>query len=142
MRRHTEFAWRMAGRLAVVLAAIAWALLWAGLPAPAEAQSSSDATLSQITVDGENPVQTNETVYRYGVAAETAQVTVSVTPTVTGATFAFNIADADPDETGFQLSLTRGQANSVFVIVTATDGAAMLEYTIYVSRGFEWRQRL
>ena len=127
MRHHTEFAWRMAGRLAVVLAAIACTLLWAG---PAEAQST-EAGVSGVTVDGNPGHQTHSIVWNYGVSAETSQVTVTVTLVDAAASFIYGFADANASKAGHQVNLS-STVTAVSIQVTSEAGTQVeTELVIY-----------
>ena len=82
---------RPAGAL-VNAALTAAALLLGGPATPAGAQDqSSDASLSGITVDGNDAIVTSTRQYRYDVSGYTTQVTVVVTTTHGGAS-----VDIDP----------------------------------------------
>ena len=81
---------RPAGAL-VNAALTAAALLWAGPATPGRRPVPTDASLSGITVDGNDDIVTSTPQYRYDVSGYTTQVTVVVTTTHGDAS-----ADIDP----------------------------------------------
>ena len=109
---------------------------------------SSDATLSALALmDGSDaavaldPVFASDVVaYAATVPHATTRVTITPTPTIADATVAYTdgndaaLADADGDATnGQQADLAQG-ANVVKVVVTATDDATTMTYTVTVTR--------
>ena len=77
---------------ALVNAALTAAALLLGGPAPpAGAQSSTDASLSGLTTDGNDAIVTSTRQYRYDVSGYTTRVTVVVTTAHGGAS-----VDIDP----------------------------------------------
>ena len=106
--------------------------------------TSTDATLSALTVDGTSVAgfDSETTSYQYGVASTVTQVTVATTTTNSSATVSFSPADAETGTAGHQVDLSAG-SNSVTITVTAEDTTTTEEYTLSVNRGvtttFGWK---
>ena len=105
---------------------------------------SADATLQDIAVDGASVAgfASDRAAYEFGVAHDTAQVTIAATATDGNATVAVTPADADTNADGHQVDLTAGR-NTVTVTVTAEDTTTTMAYTVSVNRGasgdFGWK---
>jgi len=109
------------------------------LPGMLAAQTSSDATLKELTLDDDGADVAISPAFDPDVTDYTAQVesgvrgvTVTATPTDGGATVASDPADSDPDADGIQVPLTIGE-NSIDITVTAADGSERV-YRITVTR--------
>ena len=126
---------RNIGRIGLLwlLAALVGAFAFVPL---AHAQTSDDATLSALTVDGTSVhgLAPDRALYAVGVASTVTEVTVAATANHGAATVAISPADADTNTTGHQVSLTAGR-NTVTITVTAEDGTTMRAYSIDVNRG-------
>ena len=98
--------------------------------------SSTDATLSALTVDSTSVpgFDSDTTSYQYGVASTVTQVTIGATTTHASATVGFSGTDADSATSGHQIDLSAGR-NSVTVTVTAQDTTTTKAYTVSVNRG-------
>ena len=102
-------------------------------------QTSSDATLSSITVNG-SPVSgliPGNTEFSFGVATNVSRVTLVVKPSHAKATVTFRglqSIDADDTADGHQADVNHGR-NSVRFTITAQDGNTTQDYTISVNRG-------
>ena len=106
------------------------------------ASPATDATLSVLSLSGATLKQSDDPTkgfdpdvetYTTSVAHLPAVITVTATPTVSGATPVTTPADAAPGTGGHQVSLNVG-ANTITVTVTATDNSTTKTYTITVTR--------
>ena len=113
-------------------------------PLTPQQATSTDATLSALTVDGTSVAgfDAARTYYEYGVTSTVTQVTIGATTTHADATVAFSGTDADPNTTGRQVTLSAG-ANSVTITVTAQNTTNKRTYNLSVNRGvsdkFGWK---
>ena len=111
------------------------------MPAPT-VRGTPDATLSALRVDGVGvPDFTSDTaVYKVGVAAATATVTVVGTPTMASATVGCD-TDTEPGTDGCQVPLAASGGTTVEVIVS--EGPNTGTYTLTINRGlegtFQWK---
>ena len=100
-------------------------------------KTSTDATLSALTVsprDIDGFTSDRET-YEVGVASTVATATVTATVNDSTATVAFTTAtDADTNTDGHQVNLSAGR-NTVTVEVTAEDTMTTRTYTVSINRG-------
>lgn len=114
------------------------ALLMAGLAtANAAAQTSTDATLSALSIGGADlsPMFDGAiTTYRAEVAYNIARVTVSATTSDPDATVAYTPSNDACCTEGHQVDLSHGD-NTIAVKVTSADGEATKTYTVTVNRG-------
>ena len=106
---------------------------------------STDATLSEITVDGTAVpgFSSSRTSYEYGVAHDTVQVTIAATTTDANATWSVRSpADTDDMTDGHQVDLSAGR-NTVRIRGTAQATSTTQDYTLRVNRGVDtdygWR---
>ncbi len=106
-----------------------------GSQTPRQQQTSSDATLSSITVDGSavSGVGPGATEFLFRVENSTNQVTLAATPGHSNANVSFSPLDADDILDGHQVNLKVG-GNSVTVTVTAEDGVTTAYYTLTINR--------
>ena len=97
----------------------------------------SDAgTLSglRVSVGTLSPAFDKETkTYNVGVAHAVTSITITPTPTVPGATIAYNKSDSNPSTDPLDLALVEGN-NVIEITVTAPDGTTTLPYTLTVTR--------
>ena len=129
-----------AGAIPTVLALAIIALVLAAVllspPGAANAQASTDATLSALTVSPKDIIgfASDRTSYEVGVASTVTQATVAATANDSGATVAIT--------PGQPVDLSAGK-NTVTVTVTAQDGTTTKTYTVNVNQGvtapFGWK---
>ena len=121
-----------AGAIPTVLALAIIALVLAAVllspPGTANAQASTDATLSALTVSPKDIIgfAADRTSYEVGVASTVTQATVAATANDSGATVAIT--------PGQPVDLSAGK-NTVTVTVTAQDGTTTEAYTVNINRG-------
>ena len=98
--------------------------------------SSSDATLSALTVGPEDIIgfAPDRTTYEVGVASTETRATITATASDSNASVAYSPADADTSTTIHDVDLSAGR-NAVTVTVTSEDGSATETYTVSVNRG-------
>ncbi len=122
-----------AAAAALVLLAIAVSLT--AYPLPTQAQASTDATLSALTVSPKNIIgfDADRTSYQVGVASTVAIATVTPTVNHPGAGVAYTPDDADDVTPGHQVALSEGR-NAVTITVTAEDSSTQ-DYTVSINRG-------
>ena len=98
-------------------------------------QGVDDATLSALSVSpgSIHSFDSDTTTYHVGVANSVDQVTVTATPSHSGATIAWSPADAD-GSADHQVDLSVG-LNTVTITVTSQDTNNTKVYTIYAGRG-------
>ena len=118
---------------ALILLAIAVSLT--AYPLPTQAQASTDATLSSLTVAPKNIIgfDADRTSYQVGVASTVAIATVTPTVNHPGAGVAYTPDDADDVTPGHQVALVAGR-NAVTITVTAEDSTTQ-DYTVSINRG-------
>ena len=129
-----------AGAIPTVLALAIIALVLAAVllspPGTANAQASTDATLSALTVSPKDIIgfASDRTSYEVGMASTVTQATVAATANDSGATVAIT--------PGQPVDLSAGK-NTVTVTVTAQDGTTTKTYTVNVNQGvtapFGWK---
>ena len=130
-----------AATVALLLAVTLTTLVYSGT---AEAQQSTDATLSALTVSPRDIIgfDADRTTYSVGVASTVTTATVSATPTHSGGSAAITPDDADTMTDGHQVDLSAG-ANTVTITVTAEDMNTTKTYTITIGQGvttnFGWK---
>ena len=117
----------------MILLAIAVSLT--AYPLPAQAQASTDATLSALTVSPKNIIefQADRTSYQVGVASTVTQATITATANHANATVDYSGTDVDAVADGHQVDLSDGR-NEVTVTVTAEDSSTQ-DYTVSINRG-------
>ena len=122
-----------AAAAAMILLAIAVSLTV--YPLPTQAQASTDATLSSLTVAPKNIIgfDADRTSYQVGVASTVAIATVTPTVNHPGAGVAYTPDDADDVTPGHQVALVAGR-NAVTITVTAEDSSTQ-DYTVSINRG-------
>ena len=100
----------------------------------AEVTASSDADLSDLTIDGTSVTgfAASTASYTVNVPNSTTQVTVAATKSATNASVEYSPADA-ATAAGHQVDLSVGN-NTVTVTVTAEDGTTTKAYTVTVIR--------
>lgn len=106
-----------------------------GSQTPRQQQTSSDATLSSITVDGTavTGVTPGATELLYRVANSTSRITLAATPGHSNAIVSYSNLDADGTGDGHQVDLRVG-SNSVTITVTAEDRTTTADYTLAINR--------
>ena len=103
-----------------------------------------DASLSDLVVGPKDIAgfSSDQTEYHLGLGRDVTTVTLSATPTDSGATISYSHPDIDPDEEGHQVLLALG-LNTVTVTVTAYDERTTQAYTLNVGRSIRgkhaWR---
>ena len=130
-----------AGAISTVLALAVIALVLAAVllspPGTANAQASTDATLSALTVSPKGAIESAPFRFSYevGLASTVTQATVTATATNSNATISYGT-------TGHQVDLSPGK-NTVTVTITAQDGTTTQTYTVNINRGvtdnFGWK---
>ena len=132
--RHTAGAVPTVLTLAIIALVLAAVLL--SPPGAANAQASTDATLSALTVSPKDIIgfAADRTSYEVGVASTVTQATVAATANDSGATVAIT--------PGQPVDLSAGK-NTVTVMVTAQDGTTTKTYMVNVNQGvtdtFGWK---
>ena len=132
--RHTAGAVPTVLALAIIALVLAAVLL--SPPGAANAQASTDATLSALTVSPKDIIgfASDRASYEVGVASTVTQATVAATANDSGATVAIT--------PGQPVDLSAGK-NTVTVMVTAQDGTTTKTYTVNVNQGvtdtFGWK---
>ena len=114
-----------------------------GLFQVAAAITSTDATLSALTVSPKDLIgfTADRTSYEIGVASTVTQATITATKSHSAATVAYSTTDADTTD-GHQVNLSAGR-NEVTITVTAEDTTTTGTYTVSINRGvtaaFGWK---
>ena len=132
--RHTAGAVPTVLALAIIALVLAAVLL--SPPGAANAQASTDATLSALTVSPKDIIgfASDRASYEVGVASTVTQATVAATANDSGATVAIT--------PGQPVDLSAGK-NTVTVMVTAQDGTTTKTYMVNVNQGvtdtFGWK---
>ena len=109
----------------------------------AQQRSSSDVTLSSLTVDGATVpgVVPGATEFLFRVAESTRQVTLAATPRDSTSTVSYNTLDADDYVEGHQVPLRVG-GNSITITVIGRDTTTTAYYTLTINRAssalFDW----
>ena len=102
-----------------------------------EGSASADASLSSVTVNGDDVEAGPDGNYATDVANDVTMATIVATPTDNGddgAQVAYSGTDADAATDGHQVALAAGAAIVTTVTVTAADGTTTKEYTVTVMR--------
>ena len=104
-------------------------------------EANSDATLSDLTVDGTTVPSFDLATTEYELSAQssTAQVTVAATASASDARIFYDPADADTFADGHQVDLPGAGATTVTVTVVAANGTGQ-DYTVVFEQPFtvEW----
>ena len=114
-----------------------------GLFQVAAAITSTDATLSALTVSPKDLIgfTADRTSYEVGVASTVTQATITATKSHSAATVAYSTTDAETSA-GHQVNLSAGR-NEVTITVTAEDTTTTGTYTVSINRGvtavFGWK---
>ena len=109
----------------------------------AQQRSSSNVTLSSLTVDGATVpgVVPGATEFLFRVAESTRQVTLAATPRDSTSTVSYNTLDADDYVEGHQVPLRVG-GNSITITVIGRDTTTTAYYTLTINRAssalFDW----
>ena len=99
---------------------------------------SDDSTLSILTVDTETILGFSPTIHVYGVGMGSTVETVTITaaPSDSNAVISYASPDIDPEEEGYQVSLSEG-VNRVSITVTAEDRVTVTKYVLIIGRSSE-----
>ena len=115
-----------------------------GLFQVAAAITSTDATLSALTVSPKDLIgfTADRTSYEIGVASTVTQATITATTNDSAAIVAYSTTDADGTAADHQVDLSAGR-NEVTITVTAEDTTTTGTYTVSINRGvtavFGWK---
>ena len=120
---------------ALVAALLAIAVSLTAYPLPAQAQASTDATLSALTVSPKNIIgfAADRTAYEVGVASTAAEAAIKATANDVNATVAITPPDSNNGTVGHQVALSAGR-NKVTITVIAQDSSTYT-YTVNVNQG-------